>query len=69
MWTAGTVALLVVPELRVKARFMFQAQVQANTDLSDKEVIHSLFILTHAHPSLRRALRYFTNPQTQSKEK
>ena len=34
-----------------------------------KEVIDTLFLLTHAQQSLRRALRFYANPQTQTKEK
>ncbi len=61
--------VLFVPELRVKARFMFYAHLQASQYLSGKEVIDRQFLLTHAHLSLRRALRFYANSQTQSKEK
>ncbi len=34
-----------------------------------KEVIDTTFLLTHTHQLLRRALQFYANPQTQSKEK
>ncbi len=61
--------LRFVPELRVKARFIIYAHLQASKYLSGKEVIDGLFILTHAHQSLRRALQFNANSSPQSKEK
>ena len=96
MWIAGVIVLLIVPDLRVKARFMIHVHVRASQCLSDnteafpgvlatvfvlcvillrvlhfriKEVIDTIFLLMHAHQLLRRALQFYANPQTQSKEK